>query len=278
MTKPEIPKRLAPSREALRELYLKSGNRCAFSACKKALFNDKGVFVGQICHIEAAEPRGARFNKAMTNEERRRVSNLVLMCYDHHIETDNTKKYPVKRMQRIKSEHEKKFSDVVGTMLLTVTDHTTLTAPVLPKNLIAIEKVLNWQLNEDERKDLLKDIKSIAGKLAAIPIPSRELFAILIKRATKGQFGADLEVSVAEIQQATSLSSTELRECFSILHQHGFTFNNDTNDFGVQMAGIAMSSSEWPIWSDLRKFCSKQSLDIAHCIVNLDFSVIGGED
>lgn len=53
---PEIPKRLAPTRDTVRELYLKSGNRCAFPGCNKALFNAKGVFVGHICHIEAAEP------------------------------------------------------------------------------------------------------------------------------------------------------------------------------------------------------------------------------
>lgn len=35
----ETPKRLAPTRDTLRELYLKSGNRCAFPECKKALFN-----------------------------------------------------------------------------------------------------------------------------------------------------------------------------------------------------------------------------------------------
>jgi hypothetical protein len=58
----EKPKRLTPTKDTLRELYLKSGNRCAFPGCHKALFNSKGVFVGQICHIEAAESGGQRFN------------------------------------------------------------------------------------------------------------------------------------------------------------------------------------------------------------------------
>jgi hypothetical protein len=51
------------------------------------LVNHKAQWVGEVCHIEAALPGGERFNKAMTNEERRHRSNLLLMCHDHHVET-----------------------------------------------------------------------------------------------------------------------------------------------------------------------------------------------
>lgn len=43
-----------------------------------------GHFVGQLCHIEAAEPGGERFNHVMTNEQRRAFENLTLICYAHH--------------------------------------------------------------------------------------------------------------------------------------------------------------------------------------------------
>jgi hypothetical protein len=72
----EIPKRLNPTYETLRELYLKSGNQCAFPGCNKPILNAKGEFVAQICHIEAAAPNGQRFNPNQTNEERRQSSNL----------------------------------------------------------------------------------------------------------------------------------------------------------------------------------------------------------
>jgi hypothetical protein len=39
-----------------------------------------GVFIGQLCHIEAAEEGGQRFNERMTNEERRAFENLLLLC------------------------------------------------------------------------------------------------------------------------------------------------------------------------------------------------------
>lgn len=276
MAAPEVPKRLAPTRETLRELYLKSGNRCAFPGCKKSLFNIKGVFVGQICHIEGAEPGGERFNKKQTNEQRRAPANLVLMCYDHHVETDAVDKFPVEAMVRIKTEHEKKFSDVVGTMLMTVTDHTTLTTALVPKNLLRIDAALKWNLSEEEQAEVLADLAKLIAKISKVPLPSRELFAIVVKRSERGHFNADLECSVADIKQATGLSNSELRECFSILDNAGFTFDNDVNDFGVQMIGISKTKSDWPIWSDLRKFCKKQGVDLSLMIESLDFSSLEG--
>ena len=80
----EKPKRLAPTTDTTRELFLKSGNLCAFPGCGRLMMNGDGVFIGQVCHIEAAEEAGERFNLAMSNEDRRAFSNLMLMCYEHH--------------------------------------------------------------------------------------------------------------------------------------------------------------------------------------------------
>jgi len=273
----ETPRRLAPTREVLRELYLKSGNRCAFPACKRALFNVKGVFVGQVCHIEAAEPGGERYNEDQTNEHRRKVSNLLSMCYDHHIETNDVVKFPVERMRRIKAEHEKTFSDVVGSMLLTVTDHTTLTDPIFALNLEAMNRLLKWESSHSELQDAVSELKKITKRLAKIPEPSRQLFLIVVNRGRSAEYG-DLQVSLPEIAQATNLTSGELRDCFSILDSHGFTQDNDIDDFGVQMVGCCTAPSGWPVWKDIKLFCKRVGADPALLIINLDFSVLDGQD
>jgi hypothetical protein len=103
-------KRLAPRYETFRELFLKSGNLCAFPGCDTLMMNEDGLFIGQLCHIEAAEEGGERFNPNMTNEERRSASNLMLMCYPHHPETNNVSRYGVPEMMRIKAAHERRFS------------------------------------------------------------------------------------------------------------------------------------------------------------------------
>jgi hypothetical protein len=106
----ERPKRLRPSFGTFRELCLKSGNLCAFPDCDALMMNEDGGFIGQLCHIEAAEPGGERFNPRMTNEQRRSGANLMLMCYPHHRQTNDVAKYSVTDLKRMKAAHEHRFS------------------------------------------------------------------------------------------------------------------------------------------------------------------------
>lgn len=113
---PEKAKRLNPLPETLRELFLKSGNCCAFPDCQRLMMNSDGIFIGQVCHIEGAEEGGERFNPDRTNEERRHFSNLMLMCYEHHTITNDVLKYPVDVLRKMKADHEAKFTDVAKAM------------------------------------------------------------------------------------------------------------------------------------------------------------------
>ncbi|MCP3018634.1 hypothetical protein [Cupriavidus basilensis] len=84
-------KRLTPKPDTLRELYLLSGNNCAIPDCDNVIIDHGGVVVGHVCHIEAAMLDGARFNPAQSNENRRSLDNLVLMCAGHHAQIDSKK-------------------------------------------------------------------------------------------------------------------------------------------------------------------------------------------
>jgi hypothetical protein len=106
----ETPKRGKPDFETFRELFLKSGNLCAFPGCDALMMNEAGLFIGQLCHIEAAEPGGERFNPCMTNKQRRSASNLMLMCYPHHRETNDVARYTVADLKKMKAAHERRFS------------------------------------------------------------------------------------------------------------------------------------------------------------------------
>src|SRR4051812_22321330 len=111
----EIPKRWAPTKSCLRQLFAHSGNRCAFDPCDHPLIDEFGNFVGEICHIKAALPAGERFDPDMTNEERRAPENLMLMCHRHHVVTDDVAKYDVEAMRELKARHEVQFaSDALG--------------------------------------------------------------------------------------------------------------------------------------------------------------------
>jgi hypothetical protein len=95
----EERRRLAPKLETLRRLFALSGNLCAFPGCDQILVNRDGVFVTEVCHIEAAETGGPRFNPAQTNEGCRAFENLMLLCHRHHVETDDIEAYPVERLK-----------------------------------------------------------------------------------------------------------------------------------------------------------------------------------
>lgn len=101
--------RLAPKMDVLRALFARSGNQCAFPGCTQPLINNKNEFIGQVCHIEAAMPGGPRYNMNSCDEHRRSYTNLMLLCYQHHIETDDDDVYSVDNLKEMKYAHEKLF-------------------------------------------------------------------------------------------------------------------------------------------------------------------------
>jgi hypothetical protein len=64
--------------------------------------------VAQVCHIEAAEPEGERYNPSSNDEQRRSLENLILLCYPHHVETDDVVEFPTERLKEMKRVHEDK--------------------------------------------------------------------------------------------------------------------------------------------------------------------------
>lgn len=101
--------RLPPRSEVIRALFARSGNRCAFPGCTAPLVNEKNQFIAQVCHIEAAEAGGERFNATQTDEQRRAYQNLILLCYPHHIETNDEHLYTAAQLSSMKSNHERIF-------------------------------------------------------------------------------------------------------------------------------------------------------------------------
>jgi len=94
--------RLSIRRETLIALFAKSGNACAFPGCTQELVTARN----QVCHIEAANPGGPRFNPTSTDEERRSFKNLVLLCYQHHKESDDISAFDATTLLAIKHKHE----------------------------------------------------------------------------------------------------------------------------------------------------------------------------
>ena len=100
-------------------LALRSGNTCAMPTCFRPLSEPRGdeiVLLGEAAHIAGAHGGGeqgrssARFDPAMTEEERNSLSNLLYVCRICHAKIDShphgERDYSVDRLLTIKAAHE----------------------------------------------------------------------------------------------------------------------------------------------------------------------------
>ena len=98
----------------IKKLYALSGNQCAFPDCKNTFVNpDDKTNISNICHIEAAELGGQRYNQNSTEDYRRSYDNLILLCPNHHKETDNVNIFTVEVLRNMKRKHEDKIRNLL---------------------------------------------------------------------------------------------------------------------------------------------------------------------
>jgi hypothetical protein len=93
-------------------LWGKSGGRCQYEGCSKALWMDdltKAEFnVAYIAHIIADKPTGPRGHSVLSEKLKSDISNLMLMCDEHHrlIDKIDVQGHPVERLRLMKRRHE----------------------------------------------------------------------------------------------------------------------------------------------------------------------------
>ncbi|GAA1560467.1 tetratricopeptide repeat protein [Kribbella lupini] len=95
-------------------LYAISGNQCGFDGCQTALTrledeSDEVVLQGKLAHIVAARTDGPRGESDLTDHERARPSNIILLCDPCHDLVDrNPERYTVELLQEMKRRHEER--------------------------------------------------------------------------------------------------------------------------------------------------------------------------
>lgn len=279
--KKEKPKRLTPRPETLRELFLKSGNLCAFPNCTALMMNADGVFIGQVCHIEAAEEGGERFNPAMTNEQRRAAANLMLMCYEHHQVTNDEEKYTVSKLKKIKRDHERRFSSPDRAILERLQDWTTADQPQGVANLRRANDVLEWRHDDEELDKSVAELNEYIKILRRVPIEVRRFIGAIAQRMVRmgdtlavrdEMFGTSILIS--DVRSAFRLSDSAIRQKLTQLESYGLGDLDQINtDLGPQPAiRIRSLESGWPLWLDIVAFCDAADTPIETFTDDLDFS------
>ncbi|MDH3976726.1 MAG: hypothetical protein OEV42_20885 [Deltaproteobacteria bacterium] len=96
--------RKEPKPSTVKRLFAFSNNVCAAPSCENNLV-EGNVVLGEICHIEAAEEGGPRYNEYSDDEYRRSFENLILMCEKcHKIVDSDENKYPPNLLTTWKNE------------------------------------------------------------------------------------------------------------------------------------------------------------------------------
>lgn len=99
-----------------KKLFALSGNQCGFPNCTERVYNlDEDILLGEMCHINAVNPNGARYNPELPETEINSFENLLLLCPNHHSFIDkNPKKYSAISLHEMKANHENKFYAFAG--------------------------------------------------------------------------------------------------------------------------------------------------------------------
>jgi hypothetical protein len=266
-------KRLSPKKVTIRELFGKCGNRCAFPSCTHEIINAEGVFVAEICHIEAAETGGPRFNEQQSNEARRHVSNLMLMCHKHHKITDDKEHYPTPKLQAMKRKHEQWFLDATNKIWASIEDHTDSDEISLPKKLIRFYK--SYGIEREHWKGVRRAITRLAKKLKRVPTPSREMLYHAVRRLSELERVSGLCVMVAELAQACNMRTRNVWNIVHILINHELAYVDD-DYHGIFFLRHVGDVDEFDIWPALRGYCKEYRVDLKEILVNLRFDLLNG--
>lgn len=101
------------------QLMVRAGGRCEFPGCNKLLWRDGLTFqeinISYVAHIVAASPNGPRGDPVLSPKLAAEISNLMLLCADHHkLVDDQFTEYPVELLRRYKEEHEMRIELLTG--------------------------------------------------------------------------------------------------------------------------------------------------------------------
>lgn len=211
----ETVKRLNPVRKVRLRLFTLSSNRCAFPGCAHPVINTGGQLIAAICHIEAANTGGERFNSKQTNEERRAFENLILMCGTHHTVTNDVNLYTVDAMKEMKRTHEAQafMSRAEPSLELQnrFVDATANQCYRLPENFLQID-LQGW----DDRSFI--EAKHLLDRIAQLPPLTRSLYAHALIYSVPG----DLSLFVDPVELSCRLETPmwTLDQHFAVLSRY----------------------------------------------------------
>lgn len=277
----ELAKRLAPTLATLRHLFAHSGNVCAFDGCDHPLIDAHGNFVAELCHIEAAEPGGERFNPRMTNEDRRKRENLLLLCHRHHVETNDEARFPVGVMRRIKGAHESKYA--AGALPMPEKQFEAAAEQIAESSIVDVTKrgvvrlpqtLAAWEVPSDELEGDLDVLHPYLEKLRRLPLDTRGVLLVVVERGERygGPLGGDLGLPLHELELVTGVRAAALGRHLDLLDRYRIAGIDHDSDERPWVTTNALDG--WPFWRQLKEHCDATGRELEAFIIELRFDLL----
>lgn len=198
-------------------LCLQSGGVCAFSGCGRSLIQpgtlqDDPTVLGEIAHIVADSRQGPRGTAALTEEERDKHTNLILLCGDHHKIIDSQPNtYSILVLRQMKADHESRIRRATTPTavesepeLKKETIHSTLlTVTHLPEAVFAAP--CSFSNGEEERVRQCIIYPKRREELVPFILREKKLFAFYDLRNADNPFAAAIDLQNVEMLRATDL-------------------------------------------------------------------------
>lgn len=276
----ETPKRLEPVKDTLRLLCAYSGNLCAFPGCTHLVFNPNGDLIAELCHIEAALPGGERFNPNMNNEDRRSFSNLMFMCHEHHVTTDDFNKYTVDVLKQMKATHEATFSldrmsDRIAEKLY---DYTSGLVVSTVQNLNNLYKVLGVQNRcEDEIEMEVIDFNNQMTTFKNLSVEAKITLITSVERLKTDYWGQNKYIDMFEIGRVLNLYDYNLKQYFYELESNGLMMVNEIElrEDRYENRHQLKSKNEFvdhSFFEEIFNYCTNLNINFREFMLGLNFS------
>lgn len=271
MSKEDV-ERLPIKQSVLKKLFAYSGNLCAMPNCENALVTKKGTMIGKIAHIHAAKPGGARFDKSMTDENRRDISNLFIVCGNCHDEIDdkdNEADFPPELLRKIKAEHEEIFLKAEEKFVSRYSDSTRSVEPRFPSSLHALADAFKVPELADA-EDEIAGVRAFIEKLVETPFPERDFALQLAQRMYRKNVE---ELPAEDVVSAFNMTPNDLKEAMRVLEHHGLADIDDKWGDGRYVVEFWPRDPDGNPWFELIQFCEIKEIDPKETIRDLDFGI-----
>lgn len=273
--------RLPPLTSTTRELYLFSGNQCAFEGCTEVLLKPNGTWNCEVAHIYGVGKGAARGSHDLDDEQLREPSNLVLLCPNHHTEIDNKDLehiYTVKAVQDMKTAHEARFRTALVS-LERIVDSTAGAVVKRPENLCALPGFCDG-LTQSEKSQNVEAAAPFVEALATLPASLRDVLVLgLVHGRPRSRFGSSSSKPVAApvdlIVAAAQIEREDLGRRVKALEDHGVVaLEEHEGTLFLVLVDPTARSIGWDLFEAIHSFAKGDRSVIEAVVDGLDFTIL----